>query len=261
MSDRLSQLAQVRRAGRARVRSGPPVRGAAGLPGPALAQEAERGRPPARQVKHPDARVQPLSDLSDAFAAVAEAVRPSVVYIHVEADRDGRRAPAHDSRPDSSSSSPSRPRAILASSEAAGRASSSRPDGYILTNNHVVEGADKVEVQPARPARVHRQGRSATDPHTDVGVLKIDAKGLTPAALGESSKARVGEWVLAMGNPLGAGLTFTVTSGIISAKGRGGWPGEPGTTRRRAASRTSSRPMRRSIPATPAARWSTSAAR
>ena len=58
------------------------------------------------------------------------------------------------------------------------------------------------------------------DPNTDVAVLKIDATGLTPAALGDSDRERVGEWVLAIGNPLGDGLTFTVTSGIISAKGR-----------------------------------------
>jgi len=58
------------------------------------------------------------------------------------------------------------------------------------------------------------------DPNTDVAVLKIDATGLTPAALGDSDRERIGEWVLAIGNPLGDGLTFTVTSGIISAKGR-----------------------------------------
>jgi serine protease Do len=66
-----------------------------------------------------------------------------------------------------------------------------------------------------------------TDPNTDVAVLKIDAKGLPPVALGNSEDARVGEWVLAIGNPLGEGLTFTVTSGIVSAKGRAlnGLPG------------------------------------
>jgi serine protease Do len=59
-----------------------------------------------------------------------------------------------------------------------------------------------------------------TDPNTDLAVLKIDASNLTPAPLGSSGDARVGEWVLAVGNPLGENLTFTVTSGIISAKGR-----------------------------------------
>jgi serine protease Do len=59
-----------------------------------------------------------------------------------------------------------------------------------------------------------------TDPNTDLAVLKIEASNLTPAPLGSSTEARVGEWVLAVGNPLGDNLTFTVTSGIISAKGR-----------------------------------------
>ncbi|HEU5219037.1 MAG TPA: trypsin-like peptidase domain-containing protein, partial [Gemmatimonadales bacterium] len=66
-----------------------------------------------------------------------------------------------------------------------------------------------------------------TDPNTDVAVIKIDTRGLSPAALGTSSATRIGEWVLAVGNPLGEALTFTVTSGIVSAKGRGlaGLPG------------------------------------
>ena len=98
-------------------------------------------------------------------------------------------------------------------------ASSSRSDGYILTNNHVVDGATKVTVRLLDrrefPARV-----VGTDPTTDVAVLKIDASGLTPAPFGDSDASRVGEWVLAVGNPLGENLTFTVTQGIISAKGR-----------------------------------------
>src|SRR6185437_8627754 len=92
-------------------------------------------------------------------------------------------------------------------------------DGYILTNNHVVEGSDQVTVRLLDrrefPAKV-----VGTDPGTDLAVLKINATGLTPAPLGDSDNSRVGEWVLAVGNPLGENLTFTVTSGIISAKGR-----------------------------------------
>src|SRR5678815_1007158 len=92
-------------------------------------------------------------------------------------------------------------------------------DGYILTNNHVVEGAEKVTVRLV-DRREFEAKVVGTDPLTDVAVLKVPAKGLTPAALGNSDADRVGEWVLAIGNPLGDQFTFTVTSGIISGKGR-----------------------------------------
>ncbi len=129
-------------------------------------------------------------------------------------------------------------------------------DGYILTNNHVVDGSDQVTVR-LLDRREFKAKVVGTDPNTDLAVLKIDAKNLVPAPLGSSSTARVGEWVLAVGNPLGDNLTFTVTSGIISAKGRT-WPCRVSPT---AASRTSSRPMRPSTRATPAARWSASGVR
>ncbi|MGH2708529.1 MAG: Do family serine endopeptidase, partial [Actinomycetota bacterium] len=99
-------------------------------------------------------------------------------------------------------------------------------DGYVLTNNHVVEGAEQVTIR-LLDRREFKAKVVGTDPNTDVAVLKIDSKGLPPVALGNSDDARVGEWVLAIGNPLGEGLTFTVTSGIVSAKGRAlnGLPG------------------------------------
>ncbi|HET9274991.1 MAG TPA: trypsin-like peptidase domain-containing protein, partial [Gemmatimonadales bacterium] len=93
-------------------------------------------------------------------------------------------------------------------------------DGYILTNNHVVDGADKVSVR-LLDRRIFQAKVVGTDPTTDVAVLKIEASRLTPARLGSSNATRIGEWVLAVGNPLGADLQFTVTSGIVSAKGRG----------------------------------------
>ena len=77
-------------------------------------------------------------------------------------------------------------------------------DGYILTNNHVVEGAEQVTVR-LLDRREFKAKVIGTDPNTDVAVLKIDAKGLPPVALGNSDDARVGEWVLAIGNPLGEG--------------------------------------------------------
>jgi len=90
-------------------------------------------------------------------------------------------------------------------------------DGYILTNNHVVEFADEFEVTlyDNREFRARLVGR---DPNTDMAVIKIDANDLPPFELGNSDDAKVGEWVLAVGNPFD--LTSTVTAGIISAKGR-----------------------------------------
>ena len=127
-------------------------------------------------------------------------------------------------------------------------------DGYILTNNHVVEGAEKVTVRLV-DRREFEAKVVGTDPLTDVAVLKITGQGaFTAAAWGTATTDRVGEWVLAIGNPLGDQFTFTVTSGIISGKGRqaAGTAAQPVP-----ASPTSSRPMRPSIPATPAGRWST----
>ena len=91
-------------------------------------------------------------------------------------------------------------------------------DGYIVTNNHVVEDADQVNIvlSDGRNFRAKVVGRDST---TDVAVVKIDAKGLPTLAVGNDETVRIGDWVLAIGNPLG--LDFTVTAGIISAKGRG----------------------------------------
>ncbi len=90
-------------------------------------------------------------------------------------------------------------------------------DGYILTNNHVVSGAQKLTVmldeKKSYPAKV-----VGTDPQSDVAVVQIDASGLPAATLGTSADVKVGEWVIAVGNPFA--LLHTVTHGIISAKGR-----------------------------------------
>lgn len=92
-----------------------------------------------------------------------------------------------------------------------------RSDGYIVTNNHVVDGATKVEVtlnnNKTYPAKV-----IGTDPATDVAILKIEATGLPVVPFGDSDKLRLGQWVIAIGSPYD--LRSTITAGIISAKGR-----------------------------------------
>src|SRR5213594_2575301 len=141
-------------------------------------------------------------DFQDAFVAVAEHVKPSVVFIrsqHVERGDNQRRPPQVEQGSGSG---------FIVSS-----------DGYILTNNHVVAGADKVTVR-RYDKREFTAKVVGTDPNTDVAVIKIEARGLPGVGFGNSDSARVGEWVLAIGNPLGEAFAFTVTAGIVSAKGR-----------------------------------------
>jgi len=92
-------------------------------------------------------------------------------------------------------------------------------EGYILTNNHVVEGADKVKVQ-LNDGREFTATVKGQDSRTDLAVLQIKAKDLPSASLGDSDKLEVGEWAIAIGSPFG--LEHTVTVGVISAKGRSG---------------------------------------
>lgn len=94
-----------------------------------------------------------------------------------------------------------------------------RPDGYIVTNNHVVANATKVEVT-LNNNKKYEAKIIGTDPATDVALLKIEAEGLPAIPFGDSDELRLGEWVLAIGSPLGYELRSTITAGIVSAKGR-----------------------------------------
>jgi serine protease DegS len=91
------------------------------------------------------------------------------------------------------------------------------PEGYILTNNHVIEAADEIEVA-LRDGRTAAANIVGTDPDTDLAILKIELAELQSITLGHSQQLRVGDVVLAIGNPFGVGQT--VTSGIVSATGR-----------------------------------------
>jgi serine protease Do len=155
-----------------------------------------------------------LASLSDAFAASADVVRPTVVYISSvehEQPRQQLQSPFDQFFPQQRGGPRER--------RGSGSGFIISPDGYIMTNNHVVEGADRLEVKlfDKRTFRATVVGR---DPDTDIAVIHIDAHGLAAVSLGNSDSVRVGEWVLAVGNPLGEAFSFTVTAGIVSAKGR-----------------------------------------
>jgi len=90
------------------------------------------------------------------------------------------------------------------------------PDGYIITNNHVIDGATKIEV--GLEGRTYPAELKGADPATDLALLKVDLEGLTFLPLGDSEHLRVGDYVMAVGNPLA--LDHTVTVGVVSAKGR-----------------------------------------
>jgi len=94
-----------------------------------------------------------------------------------------------------------------------------RPDGYIVTNNHVVQNATKIEVT-LNNNKTYEAKVIGTDPATDVALIKIDATELPAIEFYDSDKLRLGEWVLAIGSPLGEELRSTITAGIVSAKGR-----------------------------------------
>jgi serine protease Do len=154
---------------------------------------------------------RPAAELGDAFAAVAETVRPAVVYIQAE----GPQATTNSGNPIDDFFN--RPDGQIRRGSGSGFIISA--EGHIITNNHVVEDANRITVRllDRRSFDARVVGR---DPLTDIAVLKIDADNLRPAALGTSEDIRIGEWALAVGNPLGEAFSFTVTAGIISGRGR-----------------------------------------
>jgi serine protease Do len=97
------------------------------------------------------------------------------------------------------------------------------PDGYVVTNHHVIAGAERVLVK-LNDGREYPGTIVGTDPATDLGLVKIEADNLVPARFGDSEALEVGEWVLAVGSPFGV-FNNTVTAGIVSAKGRRGLAG------------------------------------
>jgi serine protease Do len=185
--------------------------------------------------------VRVAGELSEAFRGAAAAVKPSVVNIRAEhapastpAAMQGEGLPGGEEffkqffggegpqmrggAPKGAPRNAPRPRQFQgAPAMSEGSGIIARADGYIVTNNHVVDGATKliVHLQDGRdlPAKV-----VGTDPETDLAVVKVDATGLTAATFGNSDDMQPGDWVVAVGSPFG--LRETVTAGIVSAIGR-----------------------------------------
>jgi serine protease Do len=172
-----------------------------------------------------DVSIEKLRETSKAFTGVAKKVIPAVVSVQVTKSIEvGSRSPFGYGSPFSDDFferffgpgyRDRSPRKYKQRGQSSGFIISS--DGYILTNNHVVGGADEITV-------VLNDGRKleaeivGTDPKTDIAVIKVDAEGLSTIELGDSDALEIGEWVIAVGNPFG--LSETVTVGVVSAKGR-----------------------------------------
>lgn len=170
---------------------------------------AEKGRPP---VEKP---AQELLSTQEAFIEVSAKVTPSVVNISA-----ARVSAGPDFGPlfENFFGSPFRGQPQLRREQSLGSGFLISADGYILTNEHVVKGAEEIKVKLS-DQRVYEGKLIGVDPRTDVAVLKIDAGEKLPAAVfGDSDQLKVGQWALAIGNPFGLDRTLTV--GVISAIGR-----------------------------------------
>jgi len=178
---------------------------------PAFSQEPAPDAPPNVAVdKSEPPRVSPYTS----FAPLVEKVAPSVVSVYTTKTVESQPVPREwrhffGGGQDGSGKEQGLGSGVIVS-----------PDGYILTNNHVTEGADEILVSIGMDRKEYVAKKIGSDPGTDIAVLKIDATALPAVTFADSDKARVGDIVLAVGNPFG--LTQTVTMGIISGLGRGG---------------------------------------
>ena len=162
-----------------------------------------------------------LKQFSDQFADIAEKANPAVVTIltekKIEINQSNRSTPQEDlfrfyfNQP--------RQREYKSSALGSGVIIDAK-NGYIITNNHVVEDVDEITVRLLDKSE-YKASIIGKDPKSDLAVIKIKAKGLADLQLGDSDNLRVGEWVIAVGSPFSANLSHTVTAGIVSAKGRG----------------------------------------
>lgn len=178
--------------------------GGAAYAGIRMAQHQMTETPtPIEQAPNNNANTRPSSNINITAMDVSDVVaklRPSVVEIATESVSSGN--------------------SIFGQyiSQGAGSGVIYSADGYIITNNHVIDGASSITVK-TMDGTEYPATLIGTDPQTDIAVIKVDATNLTPAAIGDSDAIQVGEATIAIGNPLGS-LGGTVTTGIISAVGR-----------------------------------------
>jgi len=182
-------------------------------PGQAYAQDAGKPTPTVQAEQ-----TAPAADLSRIFRTVHNAMKGAVVNINMERDMEASPAPAIPDEmkkmlPPGFELGPGGPQ----HESGTGSGVIVSPDGYILTNNHVVDSASVLTVR-LDDGRELKAKVIGTDPKTDLAVIKIEGKGLTYAKFGDSDAMDVGDWVLAFGSPFG--FDQTMTQGIISAKGR-----------------------------------------
>ena len=189
-----------------------------------LHYSAHAGSPPRLNIK--DAAVSPQVKTATSLAPIIKEVSPSVVNIHTtkKVKTMSPLMPYFDDPlfrqffGDPRGGADQLPRERR--EQALGSGVILSEDGYILTNNHVVDGADEIKVSLADDKTTFDAKIIGKDSHTDIAVLKVDGQKLPAITLTDSDKLEVGDFVLAIGNPFGVGQT--VTAGIVSAKGRGG---------------------------------------
>src|SRR4030095_3837039 len=161
-----------------------------------------------------------VHQLNNAFAKVFETVAPSVVIIEISKKADNETSAFEDlffQGPPDENNNPRRNQRILQPIQSEGSGFIVRPDGYIFTNFHVVEGADKIDVK-LKDGREFSAKVVGTDEKTDIAVIKIDAKDLPVVLLGDSDAVKVGQFAFAIGAPFK--LDYTFTYGVVSGKGR-----------------------------------------